>query len=117
MGPDPTAPRTAPGVLLRRLSGPLDALLARGIARHAENEIIELLLNSDEAAEGGMVTISMRVPVHCPTCAARPADPCDRCGSKRTLSEPFSAWLAVRPGVEDGTILVPSALLNGMVHP
>jgi hypothetical protein len=93
--------RRAPEVLLHRLSGPLEALLACGIARHAETGIIELFLEADEVREGGMVTISMRVPV--------------RCGDNRVVDELFSAWLAVRPGVADGTILVPSALLPGMV--
>lgn len=107
--------RRAPEVLLHRLSGPLDALLACGIARHAEAGMIELFLDADEVREGGMATISMRVPVRCPACAADAVQPCTRCAGKRVVDEVFSAWLAVRPGVADGTILVPSAFLPGMV--
>ena len=103
--------------MLRRLCGPLNALLACGVARRAEDDVIELFLNAQEASEGGMVTISMRVPVRCPACAADAAGPCARCGMSRTVDELFSAWLAVRPGVADGTVLTPSALLPGMVRP
>jgi molecular chaperone DnaJ len=109
-------PRRAPGVLLHRLSGHLNALLACGIARHAEGDVIELFLNEEEISEGGMVTISMYVAIRCPGCGADVGS-CARCGTKRTVDELFSAWLAVRPGVADGTVLAPSALLPGMVRP
>lgn len=109
--------RSAPGVMLRRLSGPLNALLACGVARRAEDDVIELFLNAQEVSEGGMVTISMRVSVRCPACAADAAGSCARCGRGRTVDELFSAWLAVPPGVADGTVLIPSALLPGMVRP
>ena len=107
----------APGVMLPRVSGTLTQLLACGVARHAEDGVIELSLNAREAAEGGMVSVSMRVPIHCPACGADATGPCDRCGTKRTLDEVFSAWLAVPPGVADGAVLIPSALLPGMVRP
>jgi molecular chaperone DnaJ len=114
----PAAPRRrAPGVLLRRLSGSLNALLACGIARRTEGDVIELFLNEEEVSEGGMVTISMPVPVRCPACAADAAGSCARCGTKGTVDELFSAWLAVPPGVADGAVLAPSALLAGMVRP
>jgi molecular chaperone DnaJ len=111
----PASPRRdAPGVMLSRQSGPLNALLARGSARRAEGDVIELFLDAEEAAQGGMIAISMRVLVHCPACAP---EACARCGGKGTVDEPFTAWLAVRPGVADGAILIPSALLPGMVRP
>ena len=114
----PTAtPRRAPAVMLHRLSGPLNALLACGVARHAGGDVIELFLNDEEVSEGGMVTISMYVAIRCPGCAAEAASSCARCGQKRTVDELFSAWLAVRPGVADGTVLTPSAMLPGMVRP
>ena len=109
--------RRAPGVMLSRLTGSLDALLACGTARRAEGGTIELFLNAQEAAQGGMVTISMRVPVRCPACDAGEAASCVRCGARRTIDELFSAWLAVPPGVADGTLLAPSALLRGMIRP
>lgn len=107
----------APGILLTRLSGPLIALFARGIARQAEEGVIELSLDAREVSQGGMITISMRVPVRCPACGADATRDCARCGNKRAVDEPFSAWLAVAPGIADGTVLLPSALLDGMIRP
>jgi hypothetical protein len=106
--------------MLSRLTGSLDALLACGLARRAEADIIELFLSAQEAAQGGMLKISMRVPVRCPACEAGEAGEaaaCARCGARRTIDELFSAWLAVPPGVADGAVLAPSALLRGMVRP
>lgn len=109
--------RRAPGVMLSRLSGSLSALLACGLARRAEGGVIELILKSQEVAQGGMVTISMPVRVRCPACAARGTS-CSRCGARGTIEELFSAWLAVPPEVADGTILVPACdRFPGMVRP
>jgi len=36
---------------------------------------------------------------------------------KRTLDELYSAWLAIPPGATDGDVLIPSALLPGMIQP
>lgn len=114
-------PRTAargrtPGVRLSRLSGPLNGLLACGVAQRAGGDIIELFLNADEAATGGMVTIAMRVPVRCPACAPNAGSSCQRCAGAGIVEDLFSAWLAVPPGVRDGEILPPSALLPGMIN-
>ena len=106
----------APAVRLGRVSGPLAGLLACGIAHRASGDIIELFLNADEAATGGMVTVSMRVPVRCQACATDSNRPCNRCAGKRVVDELFSAWLAVPPGVHDGEILPPSAYLPGMMQ-
>jgi DnaJ-class molecular chaperone len=115
----PPAPvrRRAPGVMLSRLSGSLNGLLACGVARRAEGGVIELLLNEQEIAEGGMVSISMRVPVRCPACSPDATDSCTRCGGARSVEELFSAWLAVPPDVADDTVLTPSAQLRGMLRP
>lgn len=103
--------------MLSRQCGHLTALLACGVARWIDDQLIELTLNGDEAAEGGMVTISMRVPVYCTACTAAAATACPRCGGKRTFEESFAAWLAVPPEVAEGTVLHPSAMLPGMVQP
>ena len=123
-GPSPTTTpdssarvRRAPAVLLRRLSGPLNALVQCGVARSRERDVIELMVDRDEASEGGMVSISMPVQVHCPACADGQSASCARCGATGTVEELFSAWLALRPGVLDGTMLAPSSLLPGMVRP
>jgi hypothetical protein len=92
-------------------------LLACGVARWVDDALIEIFPNAQEVADGGMISISMRVPVRCPACAApTAAGSCSRCGGRGKVDEPFSAWLALRPGVGDGTLLLPSALLDGMVH-
>src|SRR5436190_21949726 len=87
--------RSAPAVMLRRLSGPLNSLLACGVARRAEDDVIELFLNAQEAGEGGMVTISMSVPIRCPACTADAGASCAGCGGMRIVEELFSAWLAI----------------------
>jgi molecular chaperone DnaJ len=106
----------APSVMLGRVSGPLNGLLACGIARRMGNDIIELFLTADEASTGGMITIPMRVPVRCPACAAAASAACQRCGGTKVIDDLFSAWLAVPPGILDGEILPPSALLPGMIN-
>ena len=90
-----------PAVMLRRLCGNLNGLLACGIARPTGGDIIELYLTDDEASTGGMITIAMRVPVR---------------RDDKVVEDLFSAWLAVPPGVLDGEILPPSALLPGMIN-
>ena len=112
-----TAPRgRAPSDMLWRVSGSFKALLACGIARRAEADVIELFLTPREAAQGGMVTISMRVPVRCLLCGGRrPA--CERCGGKGAVYQLYSAWLAVVPEIADGTLLAPTAMLGGMLRP
>jgi molecular chaperone DnaJ len=119
--------RRAPGVLLTRVSRPLDVLLAMGVARRAgagtdvgaraSADVIDLFLDEAEATGGGMVTISMRVPVRCPACAGGASSSCTHCGSRGTVDDLFSAWLAVPPGVAEGTVLTPSARLPGMIRP
>ncbi|HUQ86761.1 MAG TPA: DnaJ domain-containing protein [Vicinamibacterales bacterium] len=97
------APRgRASAIMLGRLSGNINGLLACGIARRTGGDIIELFVNADEASTGGMVTIAMRVPV--------------RSVGDQVKEDLFSAWLAVPAGVQDGEILAPSALLPGMIN-
>jgi hypothetical protein len=88
-------PRRAPGILITRMSKALNILLAKGDAQIISPELIDLYFTAAEIAEGGMVTISMHVDVG-------------------GASELFSAWLALRPDTEEGTLLQPSVLLPGM---
>jgi len=107
----PRVRRRAPGTMIRNLSAPLNALIARRVARRAEDGVIELDIDDETAAEGGMITISMRVMVRC---LAFTDGPCHHCDSKREIDDLFAAWLAVPPGVGAGELLRPSALLPGM---
>lgn len=117
--PEPAAPpvRRAPGVMLRRLSRNLDILRAMGRANIAADGVIDLFLEEEEWTEGGMVTVAMRTDVHCPACRGSTKIPCGECKGARIIEELYSAWLAIRPGVEDGTILTPSAQLPDVVTP
>jgi len=113
--PEPEEPpvrRRAPGVLIRRLSSHLDALLARGVARRIDG-VIELDVEPEEVAEGGMITIPMSVAVRCPDCA----NGCERCGGSSRIVELFSAWLALPPEVADGALLRPSVQMPGVSEP
>ncbi len=112
---DPLRPR-APGVMLSRQSGPLMALLACGIAREIDCGVIELVLSAAEAKQGGMIMISMRVAVHCKKCPPG-TTVCSACGGLGSTDELFSAWLSVPPEVTDGSVILPSELLAGMVDP
>jgi len=105
----------APAVLLTRLSGSLAALEACGAAHFEAPGVITLRLRDEEAAQGGMATISMHVDVACPECSRRaPTSPCARCSGVRKVRELFSAWLAVPPGVGAGEVIAPSVELPGM---
>ena len=117
--PPPRAARgPAPAVMLSRLTGPLASLIACGVARRDEPGFITLVLREDEAAQGGMATVSLQVDLWCPDCAAQERSAgCARCGGMRTVRELFSAWLAVPPGVTSGEVLAPSVELPGMVAP
>jgi DnaJ-class molecular chaperone len=116
--PTSTAPRRkAPGVVLRRLCGPLNSLVACGVAQRIGDRVIEIIPSAQEAASGGMVMISLRVPIRCPACAGNPLKSCEHCANTRTVEELYSAWLALPPGVTNGTVLTPSAVLPGMLRP
>jgi hypothetical protein len=104
----------SPPALLSRLTGPLDSLIARGVARHERGNLIALHLRPEEAAQGGTATISMPVDIHCPDCmghADRLLPGCPRCNDHRTLRELFTAWLTIPRNVTDGAILAASVEL------
>ena len=105
-----------PATVLSRLTGPLDSLIDRGIARRERYNLIALSLETDEAAQGGTATVSLPFDVHCPDCrsSAQPAD-CTRCRGTRTARELFNAWLTIPPAVHDGAILAASVELPGAI--
>lgn len=109
--------RRAPSVMLSRMCGPLMSLLACGAVRRVDPGVFELLLNAAEAKQGGMISIAMRVPVRCKKCSGAVRAVCSHCGGRGWTEELLNAWLAVPPEVADGTVLLPSELLPGMVQP
>jgi molecular chaperone DnaJ len=117
------ARQPVPATMLGRLCGSLSTLLACGAAQYDDDDpgLITLVLRGDEAAQGGMVTISMRVELWCPACAAQERSAgragCPRCGGSGSVDELYSAWLAVPPAVPPGEVLAPSADLPGMMQP
>jgi hypothetical protein len=116
LGLDPPKASRVPVVMLWRASGPLESLLACGTARRSSDGGIDLFLDAAEAARGGMITVSMQVDVQCPACGKRAnAAPCAQCDGAGKVSDRFSAWLAVPPGIEDGSVLRPSVDLPGML--
>jgi curved DNA-binding protein CbpA len=95
-------PRPAPSLMIRRVCGHLTSLRACGIAKPAKDGVIDLFLSKQEAEQGGMISISMWVPVR---------------QEESIIDELFSAWLAVSPDITDGEIILPSVALPNMIHP
>ncbi len=93
---EPAVRKRAPGMLLTRVSGVLPILIGRGVVREVAPGEYDILLDAEETASGGMITIAMDVAV---------AE-----GTAR-----FSAWLAVPPDFIDGTEVRPSTLLPDML--
>jgi hypothetical protein len=109
--------RPTPREMLWRVSGALNQLLTTGVVRRADDGVLELLVNAEEAAQGGMVTISLYVPVRCSACEGREPERCAHCEGRGTTDALFSAWLTVYAGAADGELLAPSVALPGMVRP
>src|SRR5207253_1970443 len=113
-----TSPRPAPATMIKRLTGNLASLLARGAAHLDEPGFITLVLRQAEAAQGGMAMVALTVDIHCPDCAAKDRSAtCPRCNGRRTVEELFSAWLTIPPAVSAGTVLAPSVELPGTIDP
>jgi molecular chaperone DnaJ len=115
-GKPPERPAPPPDDFLWRICGSFKALLARGVAQRAEDGVVDLFLNRQEAATGGMVAISMFVPVRCLLCRGKSAS-CERCGGKGAVNQIFSARLGLPPDVPDGALMDPLERLSGMLRP
>ncbi len=123
--PNPTPPPAAPGptramrtlwsvppeVILPRLTGHLETLIARHVAYHERGNLIALHLHPDEAAEGGTATITMPVDLRCPACRDRPPAGCPSCSGRGSHQERFTAWLTIPRQVTHGAILAGSVEL------
>jgi DnaJ-class molecular chaperone len=105
----PAPRRRARSPRLDRLSGPLEALIARASARRAPEDpgIIELLLTRGEAASGGHAAIEAEIPITCPTCAGVAAANrvwCIRCIHAGHIIEDLAIVVDIPPGTEDHTV-------------
>jgi DnaJ-class molecular chaperone len=92
--------------VIARLSGSLEQLLARGIARRADDGVIELVVGRDEAQHGGVAAIDARVAVACPTCsglAERHVLWCRRCEYAGTVLDDVTFNLEIPPAARDRT--------------
>ena len=95
--PPPSTPARppTPAIMLQRICGPLTTLIACGAARREEPGYITLLLREEEAAQGGMATVSMPVELRCPDCEGQEVfEACERCEGKRTVRELFERVFA-----------------------
>jgi len=91
--------------LLARISGKLDDLLARGVARRRADGDIDLVLNPDEARAGGSAAIATSIEVACPSCGgvASPGGVwCRICEYKGHVAEEVTLVVAIEPSTRSG---------------
>jgi molecular chaperone DnaJ len=103
--PPPTAPRSR--TLITRLSGPLNSLIACGVARKYQDGTIELRLSEEESRQGGYATISLYARLSCKACGGLEQNraSCPQCKGEGASMELVSAWLTLPPQIPDGTVL------------
>lgn len=98
------------GRLLTRVSGELDALIARADARRTGG-LIELFLHEHEREAGGVALIDLTLRVRCGMCGgiARPGGFwCLRCQQTGEAKEPITVYCAVRPRLPEGSVITVS---------
>lgn len=108
-----------PRDLIERLSGRIDRLLDRGVARRAPDGVIELVLLKAEAEAGGTAAVEVPAAVTCPTCAGvagRNRVWCQRCEYAGTVVELLVVAARIPAGAYDGLGFVfpidPTGLLD-----
>jgi molecular chaperone DnaJ len=107
----PAAPAARkPRAFLTHLSGPLNSLIACGVARPCEDGSIELHLTEEESREGGHATISTRARLHCKACGGKSESrsSCQQCQGQGIVMELVSVWLTIPPHIPDGRVLTVS---------
>ena len=93
--------------LIDRLCGPLDGLIARGIARQVADGFVELNVGAGEAARGGTAAIDTAIEMACPTClgGARPGRLwCRRCDYVGTVREVVTVCIPIAVAISDGAV-------------
>ena len=95
--------------ILSRLSGPLEKLVAAGVAAIDGDGIVELRMTAAEAARGGTAVITMPLVVPCPTCGgiARPGGVwCRRCEYAGEINADVSVHVQIPQDVRHGAVTV-----------
>jgi molecular chaperone DnaJ len=95
--------------LLSRVSGPLETLVAAGVAAVDGDGIVELRLSATEAASGGTAVVTMSLAVPCPTCggiARRGGVWCRRCEYAGEITAPTKIRIQIPPAARHGAITV-----------
>jgi len=106
--------------LLSRVSGPLDALVAAGVAAVDPDGTLELRLSAAEAASGGTAAVTMPLAVPCPTCGgiARPGGVwCRRCEYAGEITAPVRIRIQIPPAARHGAITVGISEAGGRPPP
>jgi len=106
--------------LIDRLCGPLEALVARAVARQLDDGAVELRLLATEAARGGTAAIDTSVEIVCPTCfgSAHPGRLwCVRCEHAGRVRENLTVCIPIPPSVADGAAFVIATDADGRAPP
>lgn len=113
-------PAGRPPDVIVRLTGALEDLLARALARRCADGAVEFALTNGEADRGGTLLFDVVAAVTCPTCdgAAAPRDLwCARCEYAGTVDDVVTVAVAVPPLVADRTEFKVAVDARGGVPP
>jgi molecular chaperone DnaJ len=92
---------------LDRLSGTLEELIARAVARRLTDGLVELFLEVAEAAAGGVAAIAAPLPITCPTCTGVAAESrvwCRRCDHAGQVVDEVLLLVDIPAGASDGAV-------------
>jgi molecular chaperone DnaJ len=106
--------------LLSRLSGPIEKLVAAGVAAIDANGTLELRLTVTEAESGGTAVVTMPLRIPCPTCGgiARPGGVwCRRCEYAGEVEAPVSVRIQIPPSARHGAVTVGLSTVGGRPPP
>ena len=105
--------------LVARLSGPLEGLVAAGVASLGADGVLELRLTRAEAARGGTAVVEMALAILCPTCGgvATPRGVwCRRCEHAGRVTETVPVEVRFPAAAVDGLVVM-AALRQATVAP
>jgi DnaJ-class molecular chaperone len=106
--------------LISRLSGPIDGLVAAGVAALDGDGVLELRLSAAEAEFGGTALVTMPLRVPCPTCGgiARLGGVwCRRCEYAGEITTAVAVRIQIPPDVRHGAKTVGISDVGGRPPP